>query len=136
VLGLARDWDLPVNGVEWANPQLLHGPLAAELLARGLRGSDLLGNVHFNRIRSMVKNHTVGCSDEDPVAFADAAFFLADCQAAHERTSGDRVPPVWMDRALQPQGWRDALDAVREHKVRELQAAGVTVHPRSLAANG
>jgi HD superfamily phosphohydrolase YqeK len=132
VQSLARDWDLPVNGVEWANPQLLHGPLAAELLTRQLRGSELLGDIHFHRIRSMVKNHTVGCSDDDgPIAFADAAFFLADCQAALERRSGQRLHPAWMARALEPDGWRAALDAVRAQKVRDLQAAGVTLHPRS-----
>jgi HD superfamily phosphohydrolase YqeK len=134
MLSLARDWHLPVNGVEWANPQLLHGPLAAELLGRQLQGRDLLGDVHFNRVRSMVKNHTVGCSDdEDTVAFSDAVFFLADCQAAHELTSPDHIQPDWTAQAFQPHGWRVALAVVREQKVRALHAAGVTLHPRSVA---
>ncbi len=134
VLSLARDWHLPVNGVEWANPQLLHGPLAAELLGRVLRGRELLGEAHFNRVRSMVKNHTLGCSDaDDGVTFADAIFFLADCQAAHELTNPDHVPPDWIEQAFHPNGWHDALAAVREQKVRDLRAAGVTIHPRSVA---
>jgi HD superfamily phosphohydrolase YqeK/tetratricopeptide (TPR) repeat protein len=133
MLSLARDWHLPVNGVEWANPQLLHGPLAAELFGRLLRGRELLGDVHFNRIRSMVKNHTVGCSDaDDGIAFAEAVFFLADCEAAHELRNPDNAQSDWMEQAFQPDGWRDALAVVRQQKVRSLHAAGVTVHPRSL----
>jgi HD superfamily phosphohydrolase YqeK len=133
VLSLARDWHLPVNGVEWANPQLLHGPLAAEMLGRQLEGRELLGDVHFKRVRSMVENHTVGFSDPaDRVAFSDAVFFLADCRAAYELTSPDHVQPDWTDHALQPDGWRGALAAVREQKVRDLQAGGVTVDPRSV----
>jgi HD superfamily phosphohydrolase YqeK len=133
VLSLARDWQLSVNGVEWANPQLLHGPLAAEMLGRQLEGRELLGDVHFKRVRSMVENHTVGYSDAAAsVAFSDAVFFLADCRAGYEVNNPDHVQPDWTDLALQPDGWRGALAAVREQKVRDLQAAGVTVDPRSV----
>ena len=135
MLSLARDWRLPIGGVEWNNPQLLHGPLAAELFERLLRGCDLLGEIDFAIVKSMVVGHTIGCSDgDDRSDFGDAIFFLADRLAAHEHLDRDRQVPEWAEIARKKDQWQHALQIVRRQKVDDLHAAGVTVHPSALEA--
>src|SRR5262249_561371 len=124
------------SGVEWADPLLLHGPLAADLFERLLGGRELLGDVHCDRIHSMVAHHTVGNSQPGTdVAFGDAAFFLADSRAAHEYLSLHDAGSDWAEELYRAEGWRVALSKVRNSKAYALQAAGVTLHPDSLAGS-
>jgi HD superfamily phosphohydrolase YqeK len=89
LLVLAREWDLPISGVEWANPVLLHGRLAVEV-ARALYDAETrLGTERFHRIERIVLHHTVGACD---ATLAEKVFALADWRSRSPESAREPLP--------------------------------------------
>ncbi|HEU4841715.1 MAG TPA: hypothetical protein VFT09_09740, partial [Ilumatobacteraceae bacterium] len=111
LLVLAREWDLPISGVEWANPVLLHGRLAVEV-ARALYDAEIrLGTERFRRIERIVLHHTVGACD---ATLAEKVFALADWRSRQPEPQSTPLPstPHAIDIAYR-QMFADKADQVR-----------------------
>ena len=100
LLVLAREWDLPISGVEWANPVLLHGRLAVEV-ARALYDAETrLGTERFHRIERIVLHHTVGACD---ATLAEKVFALADWRSRSPESAREPLPST-AARSTRPTG--------------------------------
>lgn len=119
---LAREWNIPINGSAWANPTLLHGPLAVFVMEHQYGARKMLGDERFNRIVEIVEAHTIGAEAASPAA---QIFFLADSLAnAANRPQHGHPEPQWCEMALQPGRLRDAYERAVCAKVERAQLAG------------
>jgi HD superfamily phosphohydrolase YqeK len=119
---LAREWNIPINGSAWANPTLLHGPLAVFVMEHQYGARKLLGNERFDRLREMVEAHTIGAESASPAA---QIFFLADSMAnGANRPQPGQPQPRWCEMAMQPGRLRDAYERAVCAKVERAQLAG------------
>ena len=126
LLVLAREWDLPMSGVEWANPILLHGRLAVEV-ARSLYDSEVrLGTERFRRIEQMVQNHTVGSSDATTL---EKIFAVADWRAQRGLAVTDDLPTCETDLDA-------AYRAAFEQKACEVRRRGGLLAPETIKLLG
>jgi HD superfamily phosphohydrolase YqeK len=89
LLVLTREWDLPMSGVEWANPILLHGRLAVEVVRTLYDGEARLGRERFDRIERMVLNHTVGSRD---ASLLEKIFVIADWRCRRPNAHDMELP--------------------------------------------
>ena len=120
LLVLALEWDLPMSGVEWANPALLHGRLAVEAVRRLYDGEGRVGTDRFARIERIVLEHTVGSPE---ATLLEKIFVLADW-SAHQPSSAATV------LGCEDEVSRAYLE-VFQHKVADVRRRGDLVSPRT-----
>ncbi len=119
---LAREWNIPIDGSAWANPTLLHGPLAVFVMEHQYGARKLLGNERFDRLSEIVEAHTIGAEAASPAA---QIFFLADSMAnAANRPHPGHPEPLWCEMAMQNGRLRDAYERAVCAKVARAQVAG------------
>ncbi len=131
MLTLAGEWGLQVSGSEWANPLLLHGALAAHVLAQQYEAGVVLGQERWQRIESMLRRHTVGRKDAPAV---ERLFVLADALARDPEpdTPGALAPTAeWRELAMQPGQLAAAYDCLIRSKASRVRANGRMVDPSS-----
>lgn len=108
-----------IDKIELAVPELLHGPLAAEMARRELGLQD-------GEILRAVSRHTTGGADMTPL---EMVLFLAD----HIEPGRD-YPGVAELRALAGEGLEVATYAALGNLLHYLVDTGALIHPRTLEA--
>jgi predicted HD superfamily hydrolase involved in NAD metabolism len=119
LLQLAQEWDIPVGEPEREHPNLLHGPVAAEIASREL-------GVEDGEIIEAIRVHTVGEAGMSPLALA---VFLADkIEPARD------YPGVGLVRKLAEEDLRAAAAEALRHSRDHNEQRGRSTHPSSLKA--
>ncbi len=115
-LRLAKEWDIPVGEPEREAPQLLHGPVAAELSRRelGVEDTDVL---------EAIRVHTVGRPGMGPLALI---LYVADkIEPAREYPSVERL------RSLSRENLREAAAESLRRSIVHNEERGRPTHPAS-----
>ena len=117
LLGLAREWGIPVGPFERENPKLLHGPVAAELARRRLDLSD-------EEVLRAIREHTTGSPGMGPLSLA---LYVADkIEPARDYPSVERL------RELARTDLREAAEEALRRAVEHNERRGRPTHPASL----
>ena len=115
-LRLAKEWNIPVGEPEREAPQLLHGPVAAELARQelGVEDADVL---------EAIRVHTVGRPGMGPLALV---LYVADkIEPAREYPSVERLRGLSRDNL-----WKAAAESLRR-SIAHNEQRGRPTHPAS-----
>lgn len=119
LLGLARQWNIKIEGLDRERPKLLHGPVAAEYSRQEFEIED-------EEVISAVRVHTTGEEKMSPLALV---IFIADkIEPARD------YPGIYRPRDLAEKDLNQAARVILQETVSYNKSKGSKVHPRSLGA--